>query len=522
MRWGREVGAFLQPARESCCRRAGVLAVAALALTLASALPAGAAQQPPQQDYTVLLMSPQRWVNELGTLLEQVQLRPQVLRLSWALVGLGVVYGGVRVALGGLGEAHGLFARLVGATLLLALATTPAGDLPSWAGTVRADEPILDAAIKGTWESAYDWGRKRALEPVVHKVVDAAFDAAVMAAPLAAGARVLKVGGAQIAESLAASGPKATKALEFGGKAGSWLAGLSEQFLMHVAGVQMAWMALFYDVLVVMSAATVLIGLALVPLTGAALIWPGGTGAMWLGVWVRSQLAAVLTAFLLPVMFAGALKLTVELPMGVLANTMDQALQNLTQASGSTAQRYEQLIQTYKNNSDQGWWERIAGSIADSLKGVWMAVAQSFDAVRTVLFGLLATILAGFAAVLAGSFLILRLESIVSGFVGGLAGAAAHAPGLHLRWPHWGGAGLSGFSTAPAGAGGGASGAGAVNPEVLWPSGGARTSPAGGLYGRTVDAPFWHVEGGGAPPPPRPMLGAPPPPPVPSAPFPVR
>lgn len=487
-------------------RRTGAAVLLAAALAAWSASPAHAAV-----NYTFLFPHPQGWINEVVRLMDQWQLVPLLTRLAWGVLVVGVAWGGVRVAILGLHEARGLFWRLAMASIVLGLATTPVQWAPCVApyGPCGTPRPVLTALVKDTWAATYDWGRRRVLEPAVNEAVDSLANIGVGLPAAGVAWKMAKVGLPGVAESLARSGIAGATS-----EAGSILGRVGMSVLINVVGVQVFLMSGFYTLLVVLSASAVLIGLALLPLVGAAVALPGGTGAQWTGKWIASIITAILTAGLLPVMFAGAVKLTLSLPASVVAEALDETLQAAQQASERTTDAVRAAVASGAQEADDkgGLAAWVAGKMGDVLNTWWNQVKAGFDNLKRWLVALVVAAAMGLVGFVGGVALIVNVERYVAGYIGGLASdvmfpsfvtgrLASSLAGLGalsgLRWPS--AAGVSGGAAAGVAAASGP----VVTPEVIGPPPGPivpRPAP------KVIDAEWRLVDEPAPLPPPRPAL----------------
>ena len=395
------------------------------------------------------------------------------------------------------------------AALVLGLATSPvpwAPCVPPY-GACGAPRPVLEALVKDTWAATYDWGRRRVLEPAVNEAVDSLATIGVTLPAAGVAWQMAKVGLPGVAETLARSGMAAVSS-----EAGSILGRVGLSVLINVVGVQILLMSGFYTLLVVLSASAVLIGLALLPLVGAAVALPGGTGGQWVSKWVQSIIAAILTAGLLPVLFAGAVKLTLALPSSVVAEALDETLQAAQQAAQQTTDAVTASIaqgaQEVSNGSGLAAW--VAGKLGDVLNTWWNQVKAGFDNLKRWLMALVVAAVMGLVGFVGGVALIVNVERYVAGYIGGLASdvlfpsfvtgrLASSLAGLGalggLRWPS--GAGVSGGALP-----GGVTSVGGTQELLARPP--VPVAPSRGP--RVIDAEWYRIDEPAPLPPPRPAL----------------
>ena len=439
--------------------------VVAVGLAMVLAWPALAQQgsSPPESPapgnpapWSSILIDPSAWIRSMEELLAVTYIDRFILELSWLVVLLGIVWGGIRVSQVGSSEAYGLLTRLMMSSFVIGLST------------YRLGGQTLGDRLLETWNMAYRLGNE-ALMSTVDVVLEALVTLATMMPVVGPSLTAFaRLGGTGIKAALAAGGELMTKGTNMLGTVAQWTGSLAAFELLGLAGA--------YSAFLVLSASIMVIGLVLLPLAGAMLIWPGSMGREWISMWFRGTVASIITAFFLPVIFAGALQVSVVLPKAAIENAWHAAADAVADATGEVTNNIQQIAQPQGGS----WWERftsIVTSVDDVLLSTWNVVQSAIQGIVLVMVGLVLSVLLGIGSLFAGVMLLYNVERYVASFIGGISSSVGDVAG-RVRWLGLAsmlGSGTPAGAAAAATAGGGSGGAGAA------PLGGGAAAPVAGL-----------------------------------------
>ena len=330
---------------------------------------------------------PVAWYKRTSDVITGTGLNTQVETLGYALVFTLFAYGALRASYY---SRSSEFAALFGRLLL--------------AGAILLSLTPIRSVLHGTWVSAFGWS-SGIFGDVQEELVDAAGGVSLLLAPFFAAGAVVQTAGRRVAQEAAEA------AVEVGA---SSVAGAASRASRYMNGVLLLFFPLFgmYAVLVYASGFVVLLGMLLLPLAGALIMLPNG--ASWISRWLGMYVGALFTIIFLPIIFGIAIDLGMVQPLAQMGTHMQDALTQFGDAA--QALNVPSGAEVWKVGEWQNWLQGIPDSLLSLLGGI-----------TSILLGWLLSLVGLIVGMLIGVYLLMNLQGLIGGFIGGVGASAAAA-----------------------------------------------------------------------------------------------
>jgi hypothetical protein len=346
---------------------------------------------------TKFIVDPDKWLTDVWTQVTAANL-PEIVRgLAIALLILGAVWSGLRIAsLGASSELQSFFVRLlVGSALVF--------------GGIQ-----IGNEVRGLWSSGYKWGTANFTEKTTTlanteltnlRNTMIGLSAGILAAPI-----IIEGGKTILGKD---SGEAMKDAKEGVAKNGNIIL----ELVKYVVGGLAAIITTQYMIVIVTGFA-VIIASILIPLSGVMVLFPGPAMQMWFSMWFRATSGAILVVMLSPIAFSAALTLGFIEP----AKNYNTALsKSAAQFQGATNVLSTFTPSLSANPMDAVKYLQTAGP---RLEAAAKSVGNSLS---TLSFGLISSIIMLFTGIAFAVLLIFAAQSQIIAFVGGVAGGGGGA-----------------------------------------------------------------------------------------------
>ncbi len=236
------------------------------------------------QDY---LPTPSSWLIEFWALIVKSNLPDILQAIAWSLLIIGIIWSGIRIATLGSSEITGLVFRYM------------------FAGFLVLSGPTLSKDIRNDWIQAQKWGWEKFAKPASEKAAEKLGTMGVKGAVaiVEVGAMVATGGAAKAAFKGTSAAARTTFKTVVKQEAKLAAEGVSN------AGQAMLFLATpivtAYYVVVILSGFGLLVASIMLPIAGAALVFPSGSD--WSIRWLKGVLTSLLTVALVPLIFATAM-----------------------------------------------------------------------------------------------------------------------------------------------------------------------------------------------------------------------
>jgi hypothetical protein len=348
---------------------------------------------------TKFIVDPDKWLTDVWTQVTDANL-PEVVRgLGIALLILGAVWSGLRIAsLGASSELQSFFVRLAIATALV------------FGGVQIGNE------VRGLWTSGYKWGTANFTEKTTTKANEEltnlrntmiGLSAGILAAPI-----IIEGGKTILGKD---SGEAMKDAKEGVLKNGNIIL----ELVKYVVGGLAAIITTQYMIVIVTGFAVILSSV-LIPLSGVMVLFPGPAMQMWFSMWFRATSGAILIVMLSPIAFSAALTLGFIEP----AKNYNTALsKSAEQFKGATDVLGSFVPNGSLNPMDAVKYLQTAGPRLES------AAKSVGNSLSTLSFGLVSSIIMLFTGIAFAVLLIFAAQSQIIAFMGGAAGGGGGGAG---------------------------------------------------------------------------------------------
>lgn len=408
--------------------------VAFLRLTLLILVSAGsfAVAQGTEQMFPGLhLPDPIEWLATTHSTVTGMGIHTGLLKLGWSVLFVGFIINLTRLTYYGVSDLLPFVLRMILAVTILSNAST------------------IQSAAQGVWNTTY--ANSSALtDTQTQAFLDNGLELAGLVGP------IITVGGAGMIAKSAGSALRAGSAGIEGLVLGSGANVAGKGFGLLARLISYAFIPIFglYAAMVFLSGLGVLVGMLVVPLVGASLIFPGQGD--WLGRWIGMFLNSVLTILILPLMMYIVLSVGINAPLEIMNAALQPIADQWTQALDADQGPIENMKAFFANEFDT-----TKRMVTGDLKFTEWLFAGVPDLQETLsnLWGLatgwLAAIIALFVGMIIALFMMRNIDRVIMGYVGGVTGGML--PGI----PTGGGGGARGGGSnkvASAGGGGGSAG----------------------------------------------------------------
>ena len=391
------------------------------------------------------MVNPESWLTEVWAQVTSANLPETVRGLAIALLIVGAVWGGLRIAsLGATSELQPFLLRLLGATALVF-------------GGIQIGDGVRDL-----WTNGYKWGTqnfsKKTTDLAMVEMTNLrntmiGLSVGVLAAPV-----VIETG-------LAMAGKPAPMAIKDAGEGVLKNGGMLMELVKYVVGGLAAIISTQY-MIVIITGFAVILSSVLIPLSGVMLLFPGPALQAWFSTWFRVTSGSILVVTLSPIAFSAAMTLGFIEPA-----------KNYNQALSKSAGEFKSATDVVSTLAPQSLSINPVDAVKymqESASKLKTAADKIGNALGTLSFGLISSIIMLFVGIAFAVMLIFAAQSQIIAFVGGAAGGGGVAAVSMLG-------GLAASTARAAGGGGGGGGGGSA--------GGSSGGKDGGSSSKTPSRP---------------------------------
>ncbi len=403
------------------------------------------------------LPDPISWLSEVHAFVIGNGFHTGMTRIGWALLFVGFLVGLSRVAYyASEAEWWAVYGRLLLGVIVLANVS-----------------PIQRQTLT-TWNTLYTWSSNLNGETVKTDLEQGAKDVGLLLGPILIVGGGAAMFGGRIAAGAAAAG---NAGIAGGANVAKFGAGRSLGLFTRV--LMYAFLPVFsiYAALVFLSGLTILLGMLLLPLAGAMVVFPGGLS--WWSRWFGMITGSLVNILVLPILFNIVILLGMLGPMDVMQNGLQKASTSLEGMMGGINGAASLGDPAFPRDP-----RKISGWLLEKLYGDVMAPVE---ALPHVLGGWILSLVALIMGMLIALYLMRNFDRVITGFMGGIAAGIVPAlggSGGSGRTPSLGGgaSGGGGGASVSASSGGGSGGGGS---PALGAGGGGdsalATASAGGI-----------------------------------------
>ena len=419
------------------------------------------------------LPDPISWLSDVHHFVTSNGFHTGLIQIGWAILFVGFLVGLSRVSYyASEAEWWAVYGRLILGVLIL----------------VNASD--IQKGTLGFWNNIYTWSSTINGETIQTDLEQGALEVGALLSPILIVGGGAAMFGGRVAATAAAGGNaglvSGTNVAKFGSARNL---GLFTRVLMY------AFLPVFsiYAALVFLSGLTILLGMLLLPLAGAMIIFPGGIS--WWGRWFGMVTGALVNILVLPILFNVVILLGMLGPMDVMQTNLQKASDSLQSIVG-TSDATGLLDNTNFLFDPQKFAEHVVGEITSK-------IMAPFESLGHVVGGWLLSLVALVMGMLIALFLMRNFDKVITGFIGGIA--SGMMPSLPAGRGFGGGGGDGknknsppisagdggGGNGAPAlgsgGGGGWGGGAGGGSTVATMSSGGNRSARGGGGDDAVID-----------------------------------
>jgi len=413
------------------------------------------------------LPDPISWLSEVHRFVTSNGFHTGMIQIGWAILFVGFLVGLSRVSYyASEAEWWAVYGRLILGVLIL----------------VNASD--IQKGTLGFWNNLYTWSSTINGETIQTDLEQGALEVGALLTPILIVGGGAAMFGGRIAATAAAGGNAGlvtgTNTAKFGSAS---RLGLFTRVLMY------AFLPVFsiYAALVFLSGLTILLGMLLLPLAGAMIVFPGGIS--WWGRWFGMVTGALVNILVLPILFNVVILLGMLGPMDVMQTNLQKASDSLQGIIGTS-----DATGSIDNDRFPRDPRKFAEYVVDQTIGQIMA---PFEALEHVVGGWLLSLVALVMGMLIALFLMRNFDKVITGFIGGIA--SGMMPGLPAGRGGGGGSGDGKDKNSPpisAGDGGGGGGTpalgsggggGSGSTVATMSSGGNRSARGGGGDDAVID-----------------------------------
>jgi hypothetical protein len=357
------------------------------------------------------------WMGVVGDVLDSVQAKQTFKAIAWAVFGIAIFFTSMQLV-----KAGGIFEGFEYVVIRVFIA-----------GAVIIGSDALGDVWKDTWH----WGYKTSTANMRLVYAESAQQLAGVATKWPTTMIKMQVMGSggegQSSASVRVDGLSANPVMDF-----------FLRVLVPLSGLMYACLSGFYTFSVLASVFTIIFGKIVLPLIGALLAFPGGSGLAGFGTWARAMTSAAFAGFFLPLIFGIAAFIAILIPLSHMQVAMD-LVDQMTNAARAAS------MSVAPDAATPG----LAQAAMDRLADVW-----GWNDLKNNLVRLIAAIVvlpfAMVVGMMLGGNVIMRSSGWLANLLGGVSADGGYSnPVAHTAARVWG----PGAATAVAGAVGAVGGA---------------------------------------------------------------